>query len=70
MGVSFNEMVEISGERPGKDAAYLLDSTHARNSLQWSDSTSLEDGIEDTIAWANNYFEILKNMPLEYAHKP
>ncbi len=70
MGVSFHNIVEISGERPGKDAAYLLDSTHARNSLLWSDRTSLEDGIEDTIAWANNYFEILKNIPLEYAHKP
>lgn len=69
MGVSFEDFVEIAGERPGKDAAYLLDSTHARDVLGWSDSISLEEGIKETIAWVNNFFDTLRNKPLEYEHK-
>ena len=70
LGVNFEEAVEIVGERPGKDAAYLLDSTKAKKTLGWEDKISLEQGIDETIAWAKSNLEEIKKQPADYQHKP
>jgi dTDP-glucose 4,6-dehydratase len=70
LGVKFDEHVEIVGERLGKDAAYLLDSTKAKTLLGWKDQISLEQGIEETIAWVRENLEILKQQTFDYIHKP
>ena len=70
MGVNFSDVVEVVGDRPGKDAAYLLDSTKARTTLGWKDSVSLDQGIDETIAWINRDLEELKKQPVDYIHKP
>jgi dTDP-glucose 4,6-dehydratase len=66
----FDENVAVVGERLGKDAAYLLDSTKAREGLGWHDRISLEQGIEETIAWVRGNLDILKQLPFDYIHKP
>ncbi len=52
LGKSFEDCVEIGPERPGKDTAYTLDSFKLRTELGWRDTISLEQGIDDVIAWA------------------
>lgn len=69
MKASFTKAVEIVDERPGKDAAYLLDSGKLRKELSWADSIKLEEGIQETIDWVNDNFEELKKQPSEYVHK-
>lgn len=70
LGVSFEKNVEAVGDRLGKDSAYLLDSSKARNSLGWDATISLEQGIEDTIGWVRKHIEIIEKQPLDYIHKP
>lgn len=70
MDVSFDQHVEVSGDRLGKDSAYLLDSTRAKETLGWQDNIDLQQGIEETISWVKDNIEILKAQPLEYCHKP
>ena len=70
MNVKFEDAVEGVGDRPGKDAAYLLDSTKARTTLGWKDQVSLDQGIEETVAWIDRNFEELKKQPCDYIHKP
>jgi dTDP-glucose 4,6-dehydratase len=70
MGADFNKVVEVVGDRPGKDAAYLLDSTKARKTLSWQDRVTLDQGIDETIAWVNTNLEALKKQPSDYIHKP
>lgn len=70
LGVKFEDVVEVVGDRPGKDAAYLLDSTKARTTLGWKDVVSLDQGIDETIAWISSNFEELKKQPADYIHKP
>jgi len=69
MGESFEKHVEEAPERDGKDAAYLLDATKLRSEFEWQDQISLEDGIDQTISWAKEHFDILKRLPLNYIHK-
>ena len=70
MAVNFNDVVEVVGDRTGKDAAYLLDSKKARATLGWNDSVSLDQGIEETIAWMTQRLEELKSQATDYVHKP
>ena len=69
MNRNFKECVEIVDERPGKDAAYLLDSGKLRDELGWQDSIGLEQGIRETIDWVSDNFTELKKQPFEYIHK-
>ena len=69
MKADFTKLVEIADDRPGKDAAYLLDSSKLRKGLGWVDHIKLEDGIRETIDWINDNFEELKKQPFEYVHK-
>ena len=70
LGASFEDSVELVGERPGKDAAYMLDSTRIRRQLGWSDRISLERGLDETIAWVEKFIGDLKSQPFDYIHKP
>lgn len=70
VGVRFEEAVEIVGDRPGKDPAYLLDSRKARAELGWEPRRTLEQGIEDTLAWITANLDTLRAQPCDYVHKP
>lgn len=70
LGVSFDDVVEVVGERLGKDAAYRLDSSKLRRELGWTDEISLEDGIDETVSWIDRYLDDLATLPSSYIHKP
>lgn len=58
-----------SKERPGKDQAYMLDSTKLRSELVWQERVSLEDGIIRTKDWVDNWLSELLKQPAEYIHQ-
>jgi len=70
MNVAFDDAVETAGERRGKDHAYLLDCRRAQECLGWSPAVSLDEGIDDTLAWVDREFDRLKAQPFDYVHKP
>lgn len=69
MGEDFTKHTVEAPERDGKDAAYLLDAAKARSEFGWEAGISLEDGVDQTIAWAREHFEVLRHLPLNYIHK-
>lgn len=68
--VPFEQVCEVTEDRLGKDAAYLLDTKKIRSELTWQDQVSLENGLERTIAWVKQYLNDLKHLPDSYIHKP
>jgi dTDP-glucose 4,6-dehydratase len=70
LGKSFEDCVEIASERPGKDTAYMLDTSKLRTELGWRDTISLERGIDDVIRWAERFKGDLAKLPSKYVHKP
>ena len=70
MNADFAQVAQITGDRPGKDAAYTLDSTKARQTLNWSDTVALEEGVRATIAWVEEHFSEIRQQPIDYIHKP
>jgi dTDP-glucose 4,6-dehydratase len=69
LGANFADSVQIVGERLGKDAAYMLDSSKLRESLAWRDEVSLDAGLDECISWAKANLEELKKQPQSYVHK-
>ena len=66
----FDNRVRMVDERLGKDNAYWLSSLKLRSTMGWEDTISLEQGIDDTVAWARNNLSALHSQPIQYIHKP
>ena len=69
LNVAFDDHVEFVDDRIGKDSAYHLDSKKIRGELRWEEKISLEQGLDECIAWVKTNFEILEQQPLNYQHK-
>lgn len=69
MEVDPGKHIRVSGERLGKDAAYLLDAAKLRQTLDWRDKHSLEDGIVDVVRWMRRNLSTLAALPQDYQHK-
>jgi len=67
--VNFDDLVNESDERLGKDQAYLLDSTKLRGELKWINKISIDEGLEETLNWVDSNLEIIKDLPSNYEHK-
>ncbi|MBH69444.1 MAG: dTDP-glucose 4,6-dehydratase [Rhodospirillaceae bacterium] len=65
----FDSLVNITEDRPGKDAAYTLSSDKLRKDFDWSEKFSLEKGIQLTVEWVKNNLDKLEALPLNYIHK-
>lgn len=70
LGKDFDACVEVGPERPGKDTAYMLNSSKLRTELGWTDDVSLAAGIDETIEWARRFSDVLPALPIRYEHKP
>jgi dTDP-glucose 4,6-dehydratase len=69
MGRKFEDAVEIVAERPGQDAAYVIDSTKARKEFGWKPVIGLDQGIAETVAWVEANWAAIAKQPLNYQHK-
>jgi dTDP-glucose 4,6-dehydratase len=65
-----NGNVKVVSERLGKDSAYWLKSEKLRSTLGWTDTISLEQGLDDTLTWAQTNLAALSMQPMQYIHKP
>lgn len=70
MGKRFEEATHVVEERPGQDAAYVIDSTRMRQELGWLPEVSLKEGLAEVVRWVEENWVEISNEPLEYQHKP
>jgi len=70
MSASFDKATIGVDERPGQDAAYVIDSNLARTELGWSPEIGLEDGLDDVARWIDTYWNQIVRQPFDYEHKP
>lgn len=68
-GKEMENIVQIGDDRPGKDAAYLLNSSKAASKLKWRPEISLESGLISVHRWMRDNIELIKDYPSTYIHK-
>lgn len=61
--------IEIVGQRPGNDKAYVLNCDKIK-ALGWQPKISVKESISSTVDWVLSNYEELSQLPLEYLHKP
>jgi dTDP-glucose 4,6-dehydratase len=69
MGKSLEDVSEDVIDRPGQDAAYVIDSTKARTQLGWASTVDLEIGLTEVVNWAERNWDEIQKEPLEYVHR-
>lgn len=69
MGEKFEDVTEIVEERPGQDAAYVIDSSKARNELGWKPEIPLDQGLSEVAAWVDDNWEKIQKISHDYEHE-
>lgn len=70
MGRDFEKSTITVDERLGQDAAYVIDSTRAREGLGWVPQIPLSQGLAGVVRWVEDNWEEIQRQPLEYQHRP
>jgi dTDP-glucose 4,6-dehydratase len=70
MGADFERATRIVDERPGQDAAYVIDSTRARDELGWRPTVALDEGLDQVVRWVEENWTAIERQTMEYAHQP
>lgn len=70
MGADFEHVTRIVDERPGQDAAYVIDSTRARGELGWRPTVALDEGLDQVVRWVEDNWPAIERQTLEYEHQP
>lgn len=69
-GKTLEEVADVVDERPGQDAAYVIDSSRARRELGWAPQIDFAQGIDEVVRWVEDYWMEILQQPLNYQHKP
>jgi dTDP-glucose 4,6-dehydratase len=69
-GVSFADATRDVGERPGQDAAYVIDSSKARAAFGWAPRIGLDEGLAGVRDWIDANWAAIEREPHEYQHRP
>ena len=67
--IKFNQIINITRDRTGKDSSYKLSSKKIKKELNWKLKTELNDGLKKTLSWIDNNIIFLKRQKFYYIHK-
>lgn len=70
MGCDFEALTFPVSERAGQDAAYVIDSSRAREELGWCPRIRLEEGLSEVVSWIEDNWQEIIREHLEYVHQP
>jgi dTDP-glucose 4,6-dehydratase len=70
MSIHMHKSTKMVEERLGQDKAYVIDSTKARREFGWEPRIHLDQGIEQTVSWVEQFFSEIQKEPLQYLHQP
>ncbi len=69
IGVDIAAATKTVDERPGQDAAYVIDSTRARTQFGWRPAVGLDEGLKEVVEWVRANLDEIRGLPLNYEHR-
>ena len=66
LGMKFEDLCEVTGDRLGQDSRYWLDSSAIKRDLGWEPQISIEEGLKEMVAWGRKYVDQLRDWPMDY----
>jgi dTDP-glucose 4,6-dehydratase len=66
LGVPFEQLCEVTGDRLGQDSRYWLDSSAIKRDVGWEPKIDWAEGLNEMVEWGRTYFAMLKDWPTDY----
>jgi len=66
MGLTLEQICEEAPDRLAQDSQYWLDSSAIERDVGWRQTITLEQGIDEMVAWGRRYHDFLKTYSREY----
>ena len=66
VGMPFEQMCEVTGDRLGQDSRYWLDSSAIKRDLGWEPQIGWKEGLDEVVAWERDNLDELKRTTREY----
>jgi dTDP-glucose 4,6-dehydratase len=66
LGMPFEALCEVTGDRLGQDARYWLDSSAIKKDVGWEPQIGWEEGLQGMVRWGRTYINVLKDWPTDY----
>ncbi|WP_374631497.1 GDP-mannose 4,6-dehydratase [Ferrovibrio sp.] len=66
LGIPFEQLCEVSGDRLGQDARYWLDSSAIKRDVGWEPSIDWDQGMAEMVAWGKKHIDTLRKLPLDF----
>jgi len=66
LGMPFEQVCEMTGDRLGQDSRYWLDSSAIRKDMGWEPEIGWEQGLREMVDWGRKYLDQLRDWPMDY----
>jgi len=66
LGIPFEQLAEVTGDRLGQDSRYWLDSSAIKSDVGWEPQVGWEEGLSEMVGWGRKYFDRLKDWPTDF----
>ena len=66
LGMPFEQLCEVTGDRLGQDARYWLDSSAIKRDVGWEPEIAWKEGLAEMVAWGRKYLDQLRDWPMDY----
>lgn len=66
LGMRFDELCEVTGDRLGQDSRYWLDSSAIKRDVGWEPRIGWAEGLAEMAAWGRKYLDQLRDWPMDY----
>jgi dTDP-glucose 4,6-dehydratase len=64
--IPFDELCEVTGDRPHQDSRYWLDSSAIKRDVGWEPQIGWEEGLREMVEWGRKYLPQLKALPTDF----
>lgn len=66
LAVPFEDLCQVTADRPGQDARYWLDSSAIHEDVGWKPEIGWEVGLQEMVEWGRKHIDVLKDWPTDY----
>jgi dTDP-glucose 4,6-dehydratase len=66
LGMPFDQLCEMSGDRLGQDSRYWLDSSAIKRDAGWEPEIGWEEGMREMVAWGRKYLPELRKLSTDF----
>ncbi len=66
VGVPFEQLCEVTGDRLGQDSRYWLNSSAIKRDLGWEPQIHWNQGLAEMVDWGRSNLDALKRAPRDY----